>query len=163
MGDDNTQNYALCWPKLYTSYEYYEYYDENTMKMIEGRTEQVSRSKAGRFIHEDSKGETAFPMQVYVENDRPGDTYLAGNPFMAHINIKKFLETNVGIGEIWLLRGEDSYSSSSYTVVTRDAVDLQQQINPMEGFLVKLRSPYSETNRYKYYVTFTKEMLEQKK
>lgn len=159
MGDDNTQNYALCWPKLYTSYEYY---DENTWKMIEGRTEQVSRSKAGRFIHEDSKGETAFPMQVYVENDRPGDTYLAGNPFMAHINIKKFLEVNVGIGEIWLLRGEDSYSSSYYSVVTRDAVDLQQ-INPMEGFLVKLRSPYSETNRYKYYVTFTKEMLEQKK
>lgn len=163
MGDDNTQNYALCWPKLYTSYEYYEYYDENTMKMIEGRTEQVSRSKAGRFIHEDSKGETAFPMQVYVENDRPGDTYLVGNPFMAHINIKKLLETNVGIGEIWLLGGKDSYSSSSYTVVTRDAVDSQQQINPMEGFLVKLRSPYSETNRYKYYVTFTKEMLEQKK
>ena len=161
MGDNNTQNYALCWPKLYTSYEYYEYYDENTKKMIEGRTEQVSRSKAGRFIHEDSKGKTAFPMQVYVENDRPGDTYLAGNPFMAHINIKKFLEVNVGIGEIWLLRGEDSYSS--YTVVRRDAVDLQQQINPMEGFLVKLRSPYSETNRYKYYVTFTKEMLEQKK
>ena len=42
-------------------------------------------------------------------------------------------------------------------------MDSQQQINPMEGFLVKLRSPYSETNRYKYYVTFTKEMLEQKK
>lgn len=160
MGDNNTQNYALRWPKLYTSYEYY---DVNTKKMIEGRTEQVSRSKAGRFIHEDSKGETAFPMQVYVENDRPGDTYLVGNPFMAHINIKKLLETNVGIGEIWLLGGKDSYSSSSYTVVTRDAVDSQQQINPMEGFLVKLRSPYSETNRYKYYVTFTKEMLEQKK
>lgn len=160
MGDNNTQNYALCWPKLYTSYEYY---DENTQKMIEGRTEQVSRSKAGRFIHEDSKGETAFPMQVYVENDRPGDTYLAGNPFMAHINIKKFLEVNVGIGEIWLLGGKDSYSSYYYTVIRRNNVDSQQQINPMEGFLVKLRSPYSETNRYKYYVTFTKEMLEQKK
>ncbi len=155
MGDNNTQNYALRWPKLYTSYEYY---DVNTKKMIEGRTEQVSRSKAGRFIHEDSKGKTAFPMQVYVENDRPGDTYLAGNPFMAHINIKKFLEVNVGIGEIWLLRGEDSYSS-----IRRNNVDSQQQITPMEGFLVKLRSPYSETNRYKYYVTFTKEMLEQNK
>ena len=162
MGDDNTQTYALRWPKLYTSYEYY---DEKTKKMIEGRTEQVSRSKAGRFIHEDSKGETAFPMQVYVENDRPGDTYLVGNPFMAHINIEEFLKANVGIGEIWLLRGKDSYSSSSYTVVKRGDNDnvASQQITPMEGFLVKLRSPYSETNRYKYYVTFTKEMLEQKK
>lgn len=162
MGDDNTQTYALRWPKLYTSYEYY---DENTEKMIEGRTEQVDRSKAGRFIHEDSKGETAFPMQVYVENDRPGDTYLVGNPFMAHINIEEFLKANVGIGEIWLLRGKDSYSSSSYTVVKRGDNDnvASQQITPMEGFLVKLRSPYSETNRYKYYVTFTKEMLEQNK
>ena len=152
MGDNGS--YMLRWPKLYTSYEYY---DEKSV--ISGRAEQVSRTNAGRFIHEDSKGVTEFPLHVKLENDRPGDTYLTGNPFMADIDVKMFFDANLGVGEVWLLR------NGRYTTIKRNDESISEIISeiiqPMEGFLIKLRSPYSETNRYSYYVNFTDGMLKQ--
>lgn len=159
MNDQSGQTYELRWPIRYDSYEYY-YEKDSTVTMVPERTEKVSRAYAGRFIHENEKGVTKFPLQVILENERPGDAYLTGNPFMAHINLQKFFEVNVGVGEVWLLRDKTAYGESNYEKVARGSVSETDRINPMEGFLVKLRSPYSETYRYRYYVNFTEDMLE---
>lgn len=153
MGGDGTDNgnstYMLRWPKRYTSYGYYDL-DKKTM--IAGRSEYVSRTYAGRFIYEDSKGGFSFPLHVKLENDRPGAIYLAGNPFMADIAVGEFFAANAGVGEIRLCR------EGKITPISRD-LSSTERIQPMEGFLIVLRSPYSETNRYSYYVNFTDGML----
>lgn len=153
MGGDGTDNgnstYMLRWPKRYTSYGYY---DLDKQAMIAGRSEYVSRTYAGRFIYEDSKGGFSFPLHVKLENDRPGAIYLAGNPFMADIAVGEFFAANVGVGEIRLCR------EGKITPISRD-LSSTERIQPMEGFLIVLRSPYSETNRYSYYVNFTDGML----
>lgn len=159
MNDQSGQTYELRWPIRYDSYEYY-YEKDGTVTMVPERTEKVGRAYAGRFIHENEKGVTKFPLQVILENERPGDAYLTGNPFMAHINLRKFFEVNVGVGEVWLLRGKTAYGESNYEKVARGSVSDANRVKPMEGFLVKLRSPYSETYRYRYYVNFTENMLE---
>lgn len=158
MNDQSGQTYELRWPIRYDSYEYY-YEKDDTVTMVPERTEKVGRAYAGRFIHENEKGVTKFPLQVILENERPGDAYLTGNPFMAHINLQKFFEVNVGVGEVWLLRGKTAYGESNYEKVARGSVSDANRVKPMEGFLVKLRSPYSETYRYRYYVNFTEDML----
>lgn len=158
MNDQSGKTYELRWPIRYDSYEYY-YEKDGTVTMVPERTEKVGRAYAGRFIHENEKGVTKFPLQVILENERPGDAYLTGNPFMAHINLRKFFEVNVGVGEVWLLRNQSAYGESNYQKVSRGKVSETDRIKPMEGFLVKLRSPYSETYRYRYYVNFTEDML----
>lgn len=160
MDNQSGQTYELRWPIRYDSYEYYYEKDDGTVTMVPERTEKVSRAYAGRFIHENEKGVTKFPLQVILENERPGDAYLTGNPFMAHINLRKFFEVNVGVGEVWLLRNQSAYGESNYEKVARVSVSEEDRIKPIEGFLVKLRSPYSETYRYRYYVNFTEDMLE---
>lgn len=153
MGGDGTDNgnstYMLRWPKRYTSYGYY---DLHKQAMIAGRSEYVSRTYAGRFIYEDSKGGFSFPLHVKLENDRPGAIYLAGNPFMADIAVGEFFAANAGVGEIRLLRQGEIIS------IPRN-LSSTERVHPMEGFLIVLRSPYSETNRYSYYVNFTDGML----
>lgn len=153
MGGDGIDNenstYMLRWPKRYTSYGYY---DLDKQAMIAGRSEYVSRTYAGRFIYEDSKGGFSFPLHVKLENDRPGAIYLAGNPFMADIAVGEFFAANAGVGEIRLCR------EGKITPISRD-LSSTERIQPMEGFLIVLRSPYSETNRYSYYVNFTDGML----
>ncbi len=153
MGEDGADNgnstYMLRWPKRYTSYGYYDL-DKETM--IVGRSEYVSRTYAGRFIYEDSKGGFSFPLHVKLENDRPGAIYLAGNPFMADIAVGEFFAANAGVGEIRLLRQGEIIS------IPRN-LSSTERVHPMEGFLIVLRSPYSETNRYSYYVNFTDGML----
>lgn len=153
MGGDGIDNenstYMLRWPKRYTSYGYY---DLDKQAMIAGRSEYVSRAYAGRFIYEDSKGGFSFPLHVKLENDRPGAIYLAGNPFMADIAVGEFFAANAGVGEIRLCREGKTIS------IPRD-LSSTERVHPMEGFLIVLRSPYSETNRYSYYVNFTDGML----
>ena len=153
MGGDGIDNenstYMLRWPKRYTSYGYY---DLDKQAMIAGRSEYVSRTYAGRFIYEDSKGGFSFPLHVKLENDRPGAIYLAGNPFMADIAVGEFFAANAGVGEIRLCREGKTIS------IPRD-LSSTERVHPMEGFLIVLRSPYSETNRYSYYVNFTDGML----
>ena len=151
MGEEPVSNvYRIRWPKRY---EMYDYYDLQTHESIAGRKEQVDRIQAGRFCYEDANGNVNFPLRIIRKNDRPGDLFLFGNPFMAHLSVQKFFDANVGVGEVRVLR------NNKYVVWHRGE---KGQINPMEGFFIKLRSPYSERNRYQYYIHLTEDMLEQK-
>ena len=152
MGNSGNESYSLCFPKLYTEYDYYTTEGE----LIPDKTEQVKRSAGAgeRFIYEDEAGNMTFPLHILLQNERPGDTWLVGNPFMAHIDLETFFEGNVGVGSVTVLR------NNQYETIQRGAIGNIRQIAPMEGFLITLRAPYSETNRYKTYVHFSEAMLQ---
>ena len=153
-----------CWPKRYLAYEYYLYKDGHPV--LQDRKETVVRTawQAGRFIYEAADGTMKFPVRLTRINERPGDLYLFGNPFMTHLNVIKFFDANVGVGEVWLMRWDAPSKTPTYKRIKRtDAEAATLQISPMEGFIIKLRSPYAERNRYQYYIHLTEDMLEQKK
>ena len=74
---------------------------------------------------------------------------------MAHLNMSLFFEANVGVGSVTVMR------NNVYTTYTKEeAVKAQLQIAPFEGFIMTLKSPYSDLNRYRYYAVFTENMVE---
>lgn len=144
----NGGSHTVSLPKRYDSYQYY---DLTTQQMMPGRTEQLARTSTGRFIYENADGTVpAFPIHIQLENERPGETYLAGNPFMAHLDLDRFFEANAAVGEVKVLRG------GSLTSITR--ADSGEKVAPGEAFLIVLRRPYSETSRYRTTIHFTGEM-----
>lgn len=154
------KSYCMRFPKLYAEYDYY---NVQTGEIMDGKRENIERTTAdiGRFIYEGADNSVVFPLNVLLQNDRPGDSYLAGNPFMSHIGIKEFFEANASVGCIRLLRTNNTYTN----ILRSDALNGTSkitQIEPLEAFVVVLRSPYSETSRYKTYVHFTEGMQQQK-
>ena len=134
--------------------------------MLPGMSEYVDRPDIGRFIYEDeyseyknaSSGETEILLHVLLENKRPSDTYLAGNPFMCHLDVGKFFETNTAVKEIKFLEYSESEDRYYYRTVEKGASS-GEKIAPMQGFLVTVGGIYAETSRFSFYVHFTSEMM----
>ena len=144
---------VFCLPKEYDEYEYYDLVSQT----MTGRKDAVERTEkyVGRFIYEDASGNASFPMHVLLENERPSDTYLAGNPFMCHIDLEQFFYWNPAVCEVkFLVKDGDQYK---YETVTRDAS--AETVGPAEGFLVKVGGVYAETSRFRLYIHFTEDMM----
>lgn len=142
-------SYTFCFPKRHAKYEYY---DLDTGQSL-GRWETISRNSAdvGRFIYEDDSRSVSFPYHVTLENKRPTTMFLAGNPFMAHINVSKFLAANPAVKAIKVVvKNGDKYTYN--TGLT--------QIAPTQAFLVEVKEAYQSTYRYKLNIHFTEDMLE---
>lgn len=149
-GTNTSTSYTFCFPKRHAKYEYYDLATEQSL----GRWESISRNSAdvGRFIYEDDSRSVSFPYHVTLENKRPTTMFLAGNPFMAHINVQKFLEANPAVKAIKIV----VKNGDKYTYKT----DLTQ-IAPIQAFLVEVKEAYQSTYRYKLNIHFTEDMLEQ--
>lgn len=146
-------SYTFRFPKRHTKYEYYNYAETGAGSQT-GRWETISRNSAdvGRFIYEDDLRRVSFPYHVTLENKRPTTMFLAGNPFMAHINVKTFLEANPAVKAIKVVvKNGDKYTYN--TGLT--------QIAPTQAFLVEVKEAYQSTYRYKLNIHFTEDMLEQ--
>lgn len=151
-GEKTEQPYTFRFPKRHAKYEYYNYAETGTGSPT-GRWETISRNSAdvGRFIYEDDLRRVSFPYHVTLENKRPTTMFLAGNPFMAHINVKKFLEANPAVKAIKVVvKNGDKYTYN--TGLT--------QIAPTQAFLVEVKEAYQSTYRYKLNIHFTEDMLE---
>lgn len=146
-------SYTFRFPKRHAKYEYYNYAETGAGSPT-GRWETISRNSAdvGRFIYEDDLRRVSFPYHVTLENKRPTTMFLAGNPFMAHINVKTFLEANPAVKAIKVVvKNGDKYTYN--TELT--------QIAPTQAFLVEVKEAYQSTYRYKLNIHFTEDMLEQ--
>lgn len=90
---NHEDSYVFRFPKEHTKYYYY---DENGVK--QSLYEILKRENTGRFIYEDADSKfSGFPYYMKVRNIKTGDghnVYLVGNPFMAHIDVEKFLKEN---------------------------------------------------------------------
>lgn len=153
--DATGEEVQFCLPKDYTEYEYY---DIDT-QLFSGHKDAVERtaSNSGRFIYENADGKAVFPMHVLLENERPSNMYMAGNPFMCHIDIETFFDCNPAVSEILFLQ-KNAAGGYAYRTVAKDNA-AGQTIAPLEGFIVKVGGIYEETTRFKLYIHFTPDMM----
>lgn len=152
------ESYKIVFPKRHTDYVYYDY----STKQETGVTTSLSRNtlNIGRFIYEGESGSVKSGLHILLENKRPGDTFMAGNPFMAHINLSEFFKLNPTVGAVkFLVKKDGRYQ---YQQISRTDAETRQ-IAPMEGFLVVVGDAYKNMNRYKLYIHFNEAMLEAKK
>ena len=145
---------VFCLPKAHAEYCYY---DLETGRQYDDLKASVPRtnSYSGRFIYEDASGAASFPMHVLLENERPSDTYLAGNPFMCHLSVAKFKEFNPAVKSVMVYEYSESTGKYEYR-----EIDSSGQIAPMQGFLVKVGGIYAETSRFRLNIHFMPDMME---
>ena len=158
-GTTTNQPYIFRFPKSHAKYEYYNYAETGTGSQT-GRWENISRNSAdvGRFIYEDDSRSVSFPYHITLENKRPTTMFLAGNPFMAHINVKTFLEANPAVKMVKLItKNGNDYGYTEWDSTT----GTDAQIAPTQAFLVEVKEAYQSTYRYKLNIHFTEDMLEQ--
>lgn len=154
-GNEPRSTYTFRFPKLHESYTYVDGNGVST-----GITETISRTEAssGRFIYENTDGSApAFPYTVTVKNQKAGSTFIAGNPFMAHIDIKEFLKENTSVTSVKVYDGNTNNS-----LILADGQLLgtdggYEYIAPMQSFFVTVTGDATELK-----LTYTERMLVQK-
>lgn len=153
-GNEPRSTYTFRFPKLHESYTYV-----NGNGVSTGITETISRTAAsGRFIYENTDGSApAFPYTVTVKNQKAGSTFIAGNPFMAHIDIKEFLRENALVTSVKVYDGNTNNS-----LILADGQLLgndggYEYIAPMQSFFVTVTGDATELK-----LTYTEQMLVQK-
>lgn len=135
-------------PKTHTEYEYVTDQNQPT-----GIKENISRVNVGRFIYENGDGAEAFPFTVTLSNKDAGTTFLAGNPFMAHIDVAKFMAEN----NFTSVKVYDGNNANSQILVDGELVSNganYTHIAPMQSVFVTVANDAPTLN-----VTYTADML----
>lgn len=114
-------------PKEHTEYEYVTGDNAPT-----GIKETITRTNVGRFIYDGN----SLPISVTLTNKESGTVFLAGNPFMSHIDIAVFLAGNSGITSVKVYDG-----NSSNSLILADGQLLSSEVDytkiaPMQSFFV---------------------------
>ena len=137
---EGSGNYTFHFPK---SHNIYHYFDKGGNSLNE--SDPTDRNgEIGHFIVE------SLPRSVQLSRETSGRFYLFGNPFMAHINIKKFLEANSSVSSVKV------YKDGQYVDITSSNVANGAQIAPMQAVFLE-----TEAEDTSYSVNLTEDMLEQ--
>lgn len=156
MGDkERLSNSVLTFrfPKEHSVYNYY-----NASGGVTTVNEPITRSsQTGRFIYENPDGSArTFPFTVTATNQKPGNTFLVGNPFMAHININAFLQANSSITSIKVYDGNSNNSLIKIDGQLVSNGSNYTHIAPMQSFFVTVPSASGQLT-----INFTEGMLAQ--
>lgn len=138
-------------PKEHTEYEYVTGDNVPT-----GIKETITRVNAGRFIYENNTSTVSFPLTVTLTNMEEGTVFLAGNPFMSHIDVQKFLDGNTGITSVKVYDGNTTNSmiSADGELLSSDGTPGYDRIAPMQSFFVTAGTSASERE-----IQYTEDML----
>lgn len=149
MAGTGTGEYTFVFPKTHTIYHYYNLAGAET-----GLTEDVHQNQtlSGRFIDEDEWKNGV--LNVTLTNKQAELAFLAGNPFMAHINLASFMSYN-GINEVKVYDGN---VNNTLILIDGELVSstgsLLESILPMEAFFVVNNSEMTTRQ-----IAFTPDML----
>lgn len=154
-GDNSTSFYTFRFPKTHDVYAYV-----NSNGASTGHTEAIPRSgKGGRFIYEDENDAPgdASSYRITVKNGKAGKTFIAGNPFMAHIDVSRFLQANPTVKDLKIHDG-----NSIRTLMLLDGKLARTDgsaayLSPMQAFFVSVESDANELT-----LNYGKQMLVQK-
>ena len=137
---EGSGNYTFHFPK---SHNIYHYFDKGGNSLNE--SDPTDRNgEIGHFIVE------SLPPSVQLSRETSGRFYLFGNPFMAHINIKKFLGANSSVSSVKV------YKDGQYVDITSSNVANGAQIAPMQAVFLETKEEGTS-----YSVNLTEDMLEQ--
>lgn len=159
---DNGQTYTFRFPKEHTEYHYYD--EKGTQLSVGVRIND--RNNSGRFIYEQEDGKATFPVVMRFKNGSfNNNTFLVGNPFMTHIDVKKFLERNEHIASVKIYDGQNGTANSLIHNLDGDGIlearpgnggDGLRAIAPTQSFFVTCEERMVESCT----ITFTEDMLE---
>lgn len=138
-------------PKEHTTYSYV-----NASGNPTGITESITRTAAvaGRFINEGVDGKVTFPLAMSVSSQKSSSTFLVGNPFMAHIDIKKFMTANPTITSVKVYDGNSNNSLIKVDGQLISNGDGYWYIAPMQSVFVTVGTAGTQLS-----VTFNEDML----
>lgn len=146
-------------PKMHKIYNYFYSTGNPT-----GKSDRVNRTGNGyRFIYEGAESEEGI-WQVTLKNTEGHNngktsTFLLGNPFMAHVNIQKFLKRNESVltGEVKVYDGNTLNSEIKVNdELVSSSNNNYTHIAPMQSVFVTANEEAASVT-----VTFTADMLEQ--
>lgn len=141
-GDErNATPYQFHFPKSFSTYHYYGI-NGNSLKgsSITRTTEQIGRLWTAEQIN-----------GLKLKRETSGTLYLFGNPFMAHINIEKFLDANPSVSSVKV------YKDGQYVDITSSNV-AGAQIAPMQAVFLTATAAGTRLP-----ITLSEDMLEQGK
>lgn len=144
-GEADGSTYSFHFPKSHTTYHYYDL-GGNALK-----TETFTRKSVGRLMVENS-----MPSTITLTQLDNSDMFLFGNPFMAHINIQKFLDANKESIEAAYVYVNKSYQTIQANGISTRA-DATTQLAPMQAMFVKTKVSGKST-----VVRLSYDMLEQR-
>lgn len=137
-GDGTNAPYQFHFPKSFSIYNYYGINGNSLKESSIARTGQIGRLWTAEQIS-----------LLTLKRETSGTLYLFGNPFMAHINIKKFLDANRSVSSVKV------YKDGQYVDITSSNV-AGAQIAPMQAVFLE-----TEAEDTSYSVNLTEDMLEQ--
>ena len=131
----------------------YFYYNEDGFKT--DLFETLDRTDNGRLF---TDGIT-WPLVLNYTLETESNTFLVGNPFMAHINIGKFLKENSNVTSVKVYDGNaaNSLILCDGKLLTNGADEDWTSIAPMQSFFVTFATPAKTAQ-----ISITEEMLETK-
>ena len=139
-GDEpNATPYHFHFPKSFSSYHYYGINGNSLKESSITRTEQIGRFWTAEQIN-----------GLTLKRETSGTLYLFGNPFMAHINIEKFLKANPSVSSVKV------YKDGQYVDITSSNV-AGAQIAPMQAVFL------TATAEKQLRIKLSEDMLEQGK
>lgn len=144
-------------PKEHTVYHYFnDKKQETDLYETIDRYDNAGRLKAGRLYTDDLSGDD-WNLTLNLVLDNASDYFVVGNPFMTHINIKKFLKDNPNIQELKVYDGNAMNSAilSDGELVSNKTDGTWTSIAPMQAFFARV-----ETASTTCKIKFTKDMLE---
>lgn len=143
--DGANTSYSFHFPKSHNTYHYYDL-GGNVLE-----TETFKRKSVGRLMVENS-----MPSTITLTQLDNSDMFLFGNPFMAHINIQKFLDANKESIEAAYVYVNKSYQTIQANGISTRA-DATTQLAPMQAMFVKTKVSGKST-----VVRLSYDMLEQR-
>lgn len=139
-GDEpNATPYHFHFPKSFSTYHYYGINGNSLKESSFDRTGQIGRLWTAEQIN-----------KLTLKRKTSGTLYLFGNPFMAHINIEKFLDANPSVSSVKVYKG------GQYVDIIRSNVD-GAQIAPMQAVFL------TATAETQLPIKLSEDMLEQGK
>lgn len=141
-GDErNATPYRFHFPKSFSIYNYYGINGNSLKESSIARTGQIGRLWTAEQIS-----------SLTLKRETSGTLYLFGNPFMAHINIKKFLDANSSS-----VSSVKVYKDGQYVDITSSNV-AGAQIAPMQAVFLTTATAGKQLR-----ITLSEDMLEQGK
>lgn len=135
----NATPYHFHFPKSFSIYNYYGINGNSLKGSSIARTGQIGRLWTAEQIN-----------GLTLKRETSGTLYIFGNPFMAHINIKKFLDANSSVSSVKV------YKDGQYVDITSSNV-AGAQIAPMQAVFL------TATAGTRLHITLSEDMLEQGK
>lgn len=139
-GDGTNATYHFHFPKSFSIYNYYGINGNSLKGSSIARTGQIGRLWTAEQIN-----------GLTLKRETNGTLYIFGNPFMAHINIKKFLAKNIGVTCVKI------YQNGEYVDINNNNVADAAQIAPMQAVFL------TATAGTRLRITLSEDMLEQGK